>query len=125
MTMLSGLQVLVVEDEPIVAMDLAETMSEGGADIVGPCSTVREARQLIRDQAIDVAILDVNLKDGDLTPVLEALRARDVPVLVYTGGELPTRLRERHPDLIVLRKPLQPGRLMLELKRLRSHSAPA
>ncbi len=72
---------------------------------------------------MDAAILDVNLEDGDLTPVLEALRAQRVPVLVYTGGELPPKLRERHPDLIVLHKPVQPGRLLLELKRVRRQHA--
>jgi DNA-binding response OmpR family regulator len=123
--MLSGLRVLVVEDEPIIAADLAEIVSEGGAHVVGPCSSIAEARQLARDQHVDAAILDVNLKDGDLTPVLEALLARGVPVLVYTGGDLPQKLRERHPDLIVLQKPLQPGRLLLELKRVRLHGAKA
>ncbi|HEV2602063.1 MAG TPA: response regulator [Microvirga sp.] len=116
--MLDGLRVLVVEDEVLIAADLAEIVGDAGARVVGPCFSVKEARQLIRDERIDAALLDVNLADGDLTPLLEALRARAVPVLVYTGGELPQRVRERHPDLTVLRKPLQPGRLLLELKRV-------
>lgn len=121
--MLTGLRVLVVEDEPIVAADLAEIVREGGAEVVGPCSSVAQARQLARDPRLDAAILDVNLSDGDLTPVLEALIARAVPVLVYTGGELHQGLRDRHPDLVVLRKPLQPGRLLLEIKRARHHAS--
>jgi DNA-binding response OmpR family regulator len=120
--MLSGLRILVVEDEPIVAADLADTIRQDGATVVGPCSSIAEVRQLARTHPVDVAILDVNLRDGDLTPVLEALLARGVPVLVYTGGELPLKLRGRHPDLIVLQKPLQPGRLLLELKRVRRHA---
>jgi DNA-binding response OmpR family regulator len=121
--MLSGLCVLVVEDEPIIAADLDETV-EGGL-VIGPCSTITEARQGARTPRLDAAILDVNLRDGDITPVLEALLARDIPVLIYTGAELPPKLRARHPDLIVLQKPLQPGRLLLELKRVRRHAAHA
>jgi len=123
--MLSGVRILVVEDEPVVAIDLAETVSEGEAEVLGPCSTIAEARQLARTQRVDAAILDISLRDGDITPVLEALLARGVPVLVYTGGELPEGLRNRHPDLIVLHKPLQPGRLRLELKRVCRHAEDA
>jgi DNA-binding response OmpR family regulator len=123
--MLSGLCVLVVEDEPIIAADLAETVEEGGAVVIGPCSTINEARRGARTPRLDAAILDVNLRDGDITPVLEALLARDIPVLIYTGAELPPKLRARHPNLIVLQKPLQPGRLLLELKRVRRHAAHA
>ena len=120
--MLSGLRVLVVEDEPLIAIDLSAAVNESGAEVVGPCSSIAEARQHTRDKRIDAAILDLNLQDGDVTPVLEALIATGVPVLIYTGGDLPHRLRERHPDLLVLHKPLQRGRLMLELKRVRHHA---
>jgi DNA-binding response OmpR family regulator len=121
--MLSGLHVLVVEDEPIIAADLAGTVEGGGAVVIGPCSTITEARKFARTPQLDAAILDVNLGDGDITPVLEALLARGIPVLVYTGAELPPKLRDRHPDLIVLQKPLLPGRLLLELNRVRRYAA--
>jgi DNA-binding response OmpR family regulator len=121
--MLDGLRVLVLEDEVLIASDLVEIISEGGGAVVGPSSTIRQARQLLKHEPVDAAILDVNLEDGDLTPVLEALRAKAVPVLVYTGGELPPKLRERHPDLTILHKPVQPGRLLLELKRSRRQHA--
>jgi DNA-binding response OmpR family regulator len=100
-------------------------VEEGGAVVIGPCSTITEARRFARAPRLDAAILDVNLSDGDITPVLEALLARTIPVLVYTGAELPPKLRDRHPDLIVLHKPLQPGRLLLELKRVRRHAVHA
>jgi hypothetical protein len=68
--------------------------------------------------AIDGAILDLSLGDGSVTPLLEALRARGIPTLVYTGGAVPEALLKRHPDLRVLRKPVAPARLIAELRRM-------
>src|SRR5688500_12143878 len=98
MPMLSGLRVLIVEDEPVLADDLSEIITEAEGVVVGPIATVKDARALIKGGTIfDVAILDVNLTDGVVTPVLEALQARGVPVVVYTGGTVPEDVQGRHP----------------------------
>ncbi len=67
--MLDGLRVLVLEDEVLIASDLVEIISEGGGAVVGPSSTIRQARQLLKHEPVDGVILDVILEDGDLTPV--------------------------------------------------------
>jgi DNA-binding NtrC family response regulator len=86
---------------------------------VGPAASVCEARRLIRDgPALDAALLDVNLSDGSVTPVLEALSARGIPSVVYTGGVVPEDVRQRHPDLLALSKPVHPARLIGELRKL-------
>lgn len=117
--MLSGMNVLVVEDDPTIAMDISDLIERAEGSVVGPVGSLREARQVVKgEQVIDAAVLDVNLADGNVTPVLEALRARNVGIVIYTGGEgLPPRVRERHPGLTVLRKPVQPGRLVSEIHR--------
>ena len=117
--MLNGLRVLVVEDDSVVAMDIGDLIERAGGEVIGPVGSLREARQAVKaDQAIDAAVLDVNLRDGDVTPVLEALRARKVGVVVHTGSTgLPSGLGERHPDVVVLQKPVQPGRLVGEIQR--------
>jgi CheY-like chemotaxis protein len=87
--------------------------------VLGPCAGTREARDLLKGGTlVDVAVLDVNVSDGPITPVLEALHARHIPILVYTGGALPEDVRRRHPDLTVLTKPVQPARLIAELRRV-------
>ena len=122
--MLSGLRVLIVEDEPVLSDDLSEIITEAEGVVVGPVATVREARALIKcGVAFDVAILDVNLSDGVVTPVLEALQARGVPVLVYTGGTLPEDVRRRHPSLVSLAKPVRPARLTGEIRRVATNAA--
>ncbi|GEO18637.1 hypothetical protein MAE02_63330 [Microvirga aerophila] len=60
-----------------------------------------------------------------VTPVLEALSARGVPTVVYTGSAIPEDVRKRHPDLITLSKPVLPARLIGELRRLMDRSSRA
>jgi DNA-binding response OmpR family regulator len=122
--MLSGLRVLIVEDEPVLSDDLSEIVTAAEGVVVGPVATVKDARALIKDRVVfDVAILDVNLTDGVVTPVLEALRARGVPVLVYTGGAVPEDVRRRHPSLVLLTKPVRPARLTGEIRRVATRAA--
>jgi len=117
--MLAGYRVLVVEDEALIAQDIKEMLLEAEAVLVGPASGVGEARQLIRDGAIvDLALLDVNLGDEPVTPVLESLHARGIPTLIYTGGSIPDDVCRRHPELIALAKPALPARLIGELMKL-------
>jgi DNA-binding NtrC family response regulator len=123
--MLAGYRVLVVEDEPLVAEDLKALLAEAEGEPVGPASSVREAQHLIKDgPAVDAALLDVNLRDGPVTPVLEALSARGVPTVVYTGGTVPEDVRQRHPELIALAKPVPPARLIGELRKVIKASGP-
>jgi DNA-binding response OmpR family regulator len=117
--LLAGYRVLVVEDEALVAETITEILTEAEGVPVGPAATVRHARQLIKDSpALDAALLDVNLSDGSVIPVLEALSARGVPTLLYTGGPVPEQVRQRHPDLIALSKPVLPARLIGELRKV-------
>ncbi len=117
--MLAGCRVLVVEDEALVAATISDLLTEAEGVPVGPAATVREARQLLKDGTVlDAALLDVNLSDGPVTPVLEALSARGIPTMVYTGGVVPEGIRQRHPDLVALSKPVLPARLVGELRKL-------
>jgi DNA-binding NtrC family response regulator len=118
--MLSGYRVLVVEDEAIVAEDISDAIREAEGVVLGPCAGTREARDLLKgDSRVDVAVLDVNVRDGAITPVLEALHARHIPTVIYTGGALPEDVRRRHPDLTVLSKPIRTARLIAELRRVK------
>jgi DNA-binding NtrC family response regulator len=117
--MLAGCRVLVVEDEALVAATISDFLTEAEGVPVGPAATVSEARRLIKESpSLNAALLDVNLSDGSVTPVLEALSARGIPTVVYTGSAVPEDVRRRHPDLIALSKPVLPARLIGELRRV-------
>jgi DNA-binding NtrC family response regulator len=116
--MLSGTRVLLVEDEAIIALDLADTFESAGANVIGPAASVREALSLIDEETVDTALLDFNVADGEITPVLDLLIARGVPVAIYTGRGIPAALCARHPNLPVLRKPLSSARIVEEMARI-------
>jgi DNA-binding response OmpR family regulator len=104
---LRGARILVVEDEPFIAFDLKLAIEDTGASAVGPASTVAEALDLIAAETPDGAILDVNLPDGTIEPVLEALAASG-GVVVHTGVGLPPEVRAAHPNVRVFTKPTEP-----------------
>lgn len=84
--MLQGRRVLLVEDEFLIASDLAQLLRQQGAEVLGPASTVRGALALLRDApAPDGAVLDVNLRGEMAFPVADALRDRGVPFVFATG----------------------------------------
>ena len=118
--MLSGEHVLVAEDECVIALDLTNTLESAGATVIGPTATVREALRLAMSEAVDRALLDFNLADGEATPVLDLLASRGIPAVVYTGRGLPADLIQRHPDVSVVLKPVPPKQLVAELAAARS-----
>jgi two-component system, response regulator PdtaR len=81
--------VLVVEDEFLIAIDLKLLLERRGWSVLGPATTVKEALGLLDDKLPAVAILDVSLKDGAVTSVAEALRARNVPFVVASAYSRP------------------------------------
>ena len=109
-----GLTVLVVEDEPFIALDIAFGVEDAGGTAMGPASTVEHALRLIEAARPDAAIVDVDLPDGNIGPVLDAL-CPAVPVLVHTGVGLPEHLRRAHPELQVCIKPTAPAELAARL----------
>jgi len=105
-------RVLVVEDEAVVAMELAQVLTAAGAEVVGPVGTIEEALQLVDGQPIDRALLDVNLRGRLITPVAAALTRRRIPFVYLTGYQ--------EPDVDggpVLRKPVAPSALLGALAR--------
>jgi DNA-binding response OmpR family regulator len=89
MPWLKGKRILVVEDEALIAVMVEDMLIDMGSDVVGPAATIEAALALARAEAIDAAILDVNVRGERIDPVADALMARGVPVLFATGyGEV-------------------------------------
>ena len=78
-------RILVVEDEPLVAMLLEDMLGDLGFDVIGPALRLDAALGLVDAGPLDAAILDVNLGRGRSYPVAEKLAARGVPFLFATG----------------------------------------
>lgn len=85
MTTLSGLRILIVEDEPIVAMCLEDILDELGCVTVGPATRLSEGLSLARDETLDAAILDINLAGERSNAIAAALQARGIPFAFASG----------------------------------------
>jgi DNA-binding response OmpR family regulator len=100
---LSGMKILVVEDEPLLAMASADLLADSGYAVAGPASSVKQGMQLIEQDAIDGAILDINLRGEMVFPLADALAERAIPFVYVTGyGKL---LRACNHGRPVLQKP--------------------
>jgi CheY-like chemotaxis protein len=82
---LTGLRVLVAEDDYLQATDMAQFLEEAGAAILGPARTGREALQLLLHRRPDLAVLDIGLADGICSQLIESLKARRVPYVLVSG----------------------------------------
>lgn len=108
-------RVLLVEDETLVALDLAQQLEAAGFAVIGPAASVAEARQLLQEDDCDAAILDVNLGHGETSePIAQDLIGRGVPIIVVSGYA-----RSQHPALFsgmtLLVKPVRIDSLVAEL----------
>ncbi|WP_298352048.1 response regulator [Rhodoblastus sp.] len=83
-------RLLLVDDDPILAILVADWLSECGCDVVGPARTVKAALDLVETEgeALDGALLDVALESGESYPVADALALFGVPYAFVTGHGL-------------------------------------
>jgi len=126
----AGCRVLVVEDEPLVALQIREALAEAGCTILGPASGLVEAVEQLSGTPIDMAILDVNLGGTPSFPVADILRARRVPFAFCTGYAGAAELPPRFAGVPILAKPFVVDDLIGTLGRLgeqgrAQHSVPS
>jgi DNA-binding response OmpR family regulator len=109
---LTGVTVLVVEDDPLLAMDLETTLAGAGAVVVGLCHTLNEA--MIRADGADfaVAVLDFVLGSETVSPVARRLSARGVPFILYTGKSRHESKLAEWRDYSIVEKPASPRTLV-------------
>jgi len=77
--------ILIVEDDPFIAMDLQDTFEEAGYTVLGPVSSVDPGLKIIGQSKPDVAMLDYNLGQETSIPLAHKLEEISVPYLFLTG----------------------------------------
>ena len=96
--------VLIVEDEPLIAMMLEDFLDSLGHTIAGTAETVPEALAKVDEGGFDVAIIDVHLKGEHVWPVADRLSEKGIPFVVATGGHI-SPPPPQHAGAPVLAKP--------------------
>ncbi|WP_448503205.1 response regulator [Sphingomonas sp.] len=96
-------RILIVEDEPLIAMMLEDFLDILGKEVAGTAETVQSALDCVAKGGIDAAILDVNLRGGEKSwPVADALADKGIPFVLATGGDVVADAHQARP---VLAKP--------------------
>ncbi|HTV79764.1 MAG TPA: hypothetical protein VMF03_16035 [Steroidobacteraceae bacterium] len=117
---LSGMSVLVVEDEYYVATEMAEQIERVGGSVIGPFATSDEAFAELTHSAPDCALLDINTGSGPSFELADALLAQGVPFAFltgYDGGSVP----QRFSAVERVQKPAQSRTVIAALSKLRAH----
>jgi CheY-like chemotaxis protein len=109
-------RVLVVEDEALIAMEIADALSNAGWEVVGPASSVAQALALLASTGCDAAVLDVNLGNETVEPVARELITSGTPFVAVSGYS-----RDQQSSLLrnapLIGKPLKPELLVAEIRR--------
>jgi len=97
---LQGKRILIVEDEPLIALDIADMVEAQGAVVIGPAFALDEAQALVETQAIDGALLDIDLGRTLVWPLAETLHAKGIPFAFVSARcdrpDRPAQLAECH-----------------------------
>ena len=110
------LLILVVEDDPLIALDLKATLEHAGVVVLGPAGRLNDAMLLAEKSLPVAAVLDVRLEVGTSLPLAKWLAERDVPFLFQTSD--PTLIDAAYSAAPVLRKPFRPEQLIAALAAL-------
>jgi DNA-binding response OmpR family regulator len=77
--------VLLVEDEVLLATAMQDELQRAGHQVIGPAARREDALQLVRQNHVDVALVDYNLVDGTAEPLLQALERQGIPFACLTA----------------------------------------
>lgn len=119
---LSGLTVLLVEDESMISMLAEDVLLEAGSNVL-LAMRLSEAIDLAANSAVHLAVLDVNLGGGETSyPVADLLRRREIPFMFATGYDA-SGLDPRFADSPRIQKPYSPDQLVQVASSLASQYA--
>ena len=101
---LDGYRVLLVEDEPLVALMMSGILAGLGLNVTGPVGVLGEAL-VVAEAEFDVAVLDINLAGVLVDPLADVLSAKGVPIVFVTGYES-SQLTKTYEDSVIIQKPV-------------------
>jgi DNA-binding NtrC family response regulator len=117
-TNLAHRRVLVVEDDYFIASEVVRAFRLQGADVVGPVPTLATALNVMEnEQAIELAVLDINLRGELVYPLADALESRGVP-FVFASGYDASAVPDRFRHVPLLTKPIDFGDIASELSKI-------
>ncbi|MGC2410586.1 MAG: response regulator [Methyloceanibacter sp.] len=114
-------RILVVEDEFLIALDIAGALEQGGLVVIGPLASISDALEALKQEAVDGALLDANLGGQPVGSIADALLARKVP-FAFVSGYGRDQLPPQHRGAPLVRKPFTGADLLAVVARFRTES---
>jgi len=111
---LEGRAILVVEDEPLIALDITQELEAAGAAVT-TTNTLKHALILVEHDGLCGAILDHALGDGNSSLLCSRLKERGIPFMIYSGH---TTVKGACQDALHIAKPAAEGALVAALEGL-------
>jgi DNA-binding response OmpR family regulator len=111
---LAGRLILVCEDEPLIALDIANAFTNEGARVV-TARSLRDALVAVENSGLSAAILDYTLEEGDTSQVCERLKGLNVPFVLYSDF---SNLDGACADAVHVPKPASPAVLVSTVRGL-------
>ena len=109
---LHGARVLVLEDDPLLLLELESILQDAGAEIVACCRNVKDGLMAVEKNGVAAAILDVRIGRTTIAPVARQLAKRGTPFLFYTGQVENDPALAEWSDHVVLSKPARPATIV-------------
>lgn len=120
---LSGVRVLVVEDSWQLGVAMRSLLQAYGAEVSGPVATAADADRVCAERAPDVALVDFNLRGGELAHALiDRLHGRGIHVIVTSGYAAPPVALDKVAT--VLQKPISEARLVESMRPVAARKRP-
>lgn len=116
-SLVKGRRILIVEDSPLIADDTEEMIRGLGGEVVGPAPNMAVALHLAQEEAIDAAVVDINIRGGKAFSVLTILNERGIP-FVLSSGYASWAMPEAWQDRPRLPKPYSEAALREQLEQL-------
>lgn len=108
---LAGLRILVVEDDYFIADEICSTLRAGGAEVLGPSPDIEHGLDVVKNERLDCAVLDINLHGNLAFNLADELRKRGTPSIFATGYDQSV-LPGAFSDSVRLEKPVNLNELL-------------
>jgi CheY-like chemotaxis protein len=109
----TGVRILILEDDPFIALDLQAIVEGQGHEVVGVFDTLAEARDHLGD-GFDFALLDIDVSDGKSFSLAAALLERRIP-FVFVSASRPSELPHHLRGVSFIPKPFEEAAILRSL----------
>jgi DNA-binding response OmpR family regulator len=113
---LSAHTVLLLEDEPFIALDIEEVLTKAGFEVVQTISSCCDAEAWLEEHTPDLAVIDPQLRDGFCSNVAQILVERKIPFVVHSGEPVDSEVGALFLSGEWLSKPCQPSALLSAIR---------